>query len=131
MELASLISVSVDSIRRWESHIREPRASDIQNLCEVLGVSEAEILNGPKEEGYTVTLKFVKSIEEAQCEMMINGNGAVSLADDGTVVASHLGKLFNREDKAAILAALDEKLEEALEIVNRRAERKTEREGSK
>jgi hypothetical protein len=67
-------------------------------------------------------LSFVKNIEEAQGEMMINGHGAVTLADDGTVLASHMGKLFSREDKAVILAAIDAKLDEALETVNRRAE---------
>jgi transcriptional regulator with XRE-family HTH domain len=47
VELASKCDFSPDSIRRWENHLREPRASDIQKLCEVLGVSEAELLNGP------------------------------------------------------------------------------------
>jgi transcriptional regulator with XRE-family HTH domain len=35
------------TISRWENGHREPRASDIQKLCEVLGVSESELLNGP------------------------------------------------------------------------------------
>jgi transcriptional regulator with XRE-family HTH domain len=48
IELANQIGVSVDSIRRWESGLREPRASDIKKLCEVLGCSEAELLNGPR-----------------------------------------------------------------------------------
>jgi transcriptional regulator with XRE-family HTH domain len=47
IELASLVSVSVDTVRRWESGLREPRASDIKKLCEVLGCTEAELLNGP------------------------------------------------------------------------------------
>jgi hypothetical protein len=39
--------------------------------------------------------------------------GGVTLADDGTVVASHVGKLSSEEDKAAILAALGARLDEA------------------
>ena len=31
------------TVRRWESGQREPRASEIAKLCEVLGVSEAEL----------------------------------------------------------------------------------------
>jgi transcriptional regulator with XRE-family HTH domain len=112
------------TIRRWETGLREPRASDIQKLCEVLGVSEAELLNGPTDEGYTVTLKFVETLEGVNDEMMVNGKGAVTLADDGTVIASHFGKLFSREDKATILAALEEKLDEALETIKRRKEKK-------
>jgi transcriptional regulator with XRE-family HTH domain len=36
------------TIRRWESGEREPRASDIKKLCEVLGCTEVELLNGPQ-----------------------------------------------------------------------------------
>jgi transcriptional regulator with XRE-family HTH domain len=127
--LAQLVNVSFSTIRRWEKGDREPRASDIQKLCEVLGVTEAELLNGPKEEGYKVTLNFVKTLEGVNDEMMVNGQGAVTLADDGTVMASHFGKLFSREDKETILAAIGEKLDEALETVERRMEKRKKLEG--
>jgi transcriptional regulator with XRE-family HTH domain len=122
--LAENLGVVEITIRRWENGTREPRASDIKKLCEVLGVSEAELLNGPTEEGYKVTLQFVERIEEVHEEMMLNGKGAVTLADDGTVLASHLGKLFSREDKETILAAISEKLDEAWETIERRAAKK-------
>jgi transcriptional regulator with XRE-family HTH domain len=35
------------TIFRFENNEHEPRASDITKLCEVLGCSEAELLNGP------------------------------------------------------------------------------------
>ncbi len=35
--LARRIGVSVDTVRRWESGAREPRASDLQSLAGVLG----------------------------------------------------------------------------------------------
>jgi len=47
-ELAELTGVSVMTIRHYESGEREPRASDIKKLCEVLGVTEDELLNGPR-----------------------------------------------------------------------------------
>jgi transcriptional regulator with XRE-family HTH domain len=122
--LAEKLGVVEMTIRRWENGLREPRASDIKKLCEVLGVAEAELLNGPLDEGYTVTLKFVERIEEVHEEMMLNGKGMVTLADDGTVLASHTGKLFSREDKATILAAIGEKLDEAWETIERRAAKK-------
>jgi pyrroloquinoline quinone (PQQ) biosynthesis protein C len=102
----------------------QPRASDLKKLAEALGVTEAELLNGPQDEGYTVTLNFVEKIEEVHEEMMLNGKGAVTLADDGTVLASHLGKMFNREDKDTILAAIGEKLDEAWETIERRTAKK-------
>jgi hypothetical protein len=59
--------------------------------------------------------------------MTINGKGAVSLADDGTVVVSHIGKVYSHDDKPEILAAIGEKLDEALETMERREARKAER----
>ena len=42
--LAEKLDVHVITISRWERGISEPRASEITKLCEVLGVSEAELL---------------------------------------------------------------------------------------
>ena len=57
-ELATEIDVHEMTLRRWESGQREPRASEIVRLCEVLGVSEAELLNGPAEETREFTLIY-------------------------------------------------------------------------
>ena len=46
-KLAKKIGVSIATLWRWENNQREPRASDIQKLCRVLGASEEELLNGP------------------------------------------------------------------------------------
>ena len=45
--LSEKVGVHENTVRRWESGQREPRASEITKLCEVLGVSEAELLRGP------------------------------------------------------------------------------------
>ena len=57
-ELATEIDVHEMTLRRWESGLREPRASEIARLCEVLGVSEAELLRGPAEETREFTLIY-------------------------------------------------------------------------
>lgn len=57
-ELSEKAGVHENTIRRWESGQREPRASEIVRLCEVLGVSEAELLNGPAEETREFTLIY-------------------------------------------------------------------------
>mgnify|MGYP001642205852 CR=1 FL=1 len=62
--LARAIGVSDMTIRRWESGQREPRASEIAKLCEVLGVSEAELLRGPAEERWVLEIKIADSKEE-------------------------------------------------------------------
>jgi transcriptional regulator with XRE-family HTH domain len=122
-ELAEKCELSQNHISQMERDKKVPSLKVLQKLCEALNVSEAELLNGPSNEGYKVTLNFVKTIEEVHREMMVNGTGAVTLADDGTVIASHMGKLFSRDDKETILAAIDEKLDEALETIERRAAR--------
>lgn len=58
VQLSEAVKCSVDSIRRWESGQREPRASEITKLCEVLGVSEAELLRGPAEDVWELRLVF-------------------------------------------------------------------------
>ena len=55
-KLADLVSIHLNTLSRWESGQREPRASEIAKLCEVLGVSEAELLRGPAEEKIEVRL---------------------------------------------------------------------------
>lgn len=44
VDLARRIGVSVDTIRRWESGTREPRAGDLKRLSAVLGCSPGELL---------------------------------------------------------------------------------------
>ena len=47
-ELAGKLDIAEMTVRRWENNKSEPRASDIKKLCEVLNVSESELLNGPQ-----------------------------------------------------------------------------------
>lgn len=46
-DLAEKINVSVMTVKRWEWGKRQPRMEDIKNLCEVLHVTEAELLKKP------------------------------------------------------------------------------------
>jgi transcriptional regulator with XRE-family HTH domain len=121
--LAERCELSQNHISQIERGKRTPSLKVIQKLCEVLGCTEAELLNGPADEGYKVILKYVHKIEEVQDEMTINGGGSVTLADDGTIIASHKGKLFSNADKDEALSCLSVKLDEALETVKRRAEK--------
>jgi transcriptional regulator with XRE-family HTH domain len=63
------------TVRRWESGEREPRASDIQKLCEVLGVTESELLNGLADDElkftFVLDMKEVESMEVRMNEFKI------------------------------------------------------------
>lgn len=59
-KLADLVNVHLNTLSRWELGQREPRASEIAKLCEVLGVSEAELLRGPAEDVWELRVVFDK-----------------------------------------------------------------------
>lgn len=61
-ELAEKTGLSVLTIFRYESGEREPRASDIQKLCEVFGCSETELLNGPAKNEWKI--EIIWEVEE-------------------------------------------------------------------
>lgn len=63
-ELSEKAGVHENTIRRWESGQREPRASEIAKLCEVLGVSVDDLLRGPAEERWVLEIKVADSKEE-------------------------------------------------------------------
>lgn len=44
-ELAAMVDVSVDTIRRWEAGDREPRVSDLKRLTKALRVTIGELLD--------------------------------------------------------------------------------------
>lgn len=64
IELAEKLKVSNLTVFRWEKGEREPRASDIANLAAALNVTEDELLNGPKNESWTLEIKFDNSQKE-------------------------------------------------------------------
>lgn len=55
-ELAGKIGCHENTIRRWELGQREPKISDIQKLCEALGCSEADLLNGKVKQEFEVKI---------------------------------------------------------------------------
>ena len=62
--MAKRIDIALATYKRWEYGKTEPRASEIAKLCEVLGVSEAELLRGPAEERWVLEIKIADSKEE-------------------------------------------------------------------
>ena len=45
-ELAQALSVNTTTLSRWENGHFEPKASMLRGICEVLGCTESELLNG-------------------------------------------------------------------------------------
>ncbi|GHV55053.1 hypothetical protein FACS1894216_16410 [Synergistales bacterium] len=62
-ELAHQIDVHEVTLRSWERGAYQPKASDVQKLCGVLGCTETELLNGAPDEG-EIRFSFVMNISE-------------------------------------------------------------------
>jgi len=109
-DLAKRVNLSVLTISRYENHLREPRASDIQKLCEVLGVTEAELLNGPANDGevkFTIIWEKVSDMSGMEARMnefkIGSGDedafGCFRFSKD--IDVEEIGKKFMNELKAA------------------------------
>ena len=84
-KLADLVNIHLNTLSRWESGQREPRASEIAKLCEVLGVSEAELLRGPAEEDWVLEIK-AGGKEVINMDKAIGCISSVNCGSDGAVL---------------------------------------------
>ena len=88
-ELSERIGVHENTIRLWEQGLREPRLSDMKKLCEVLGCSELELLNGPSSENWELRL-LVKN--EGVIDMTTSKSSAVlNVGDDAMAITLSAG----------------------------------------
>jgi transcriptional regulator with XRE-family HTH domain len=82
--LAKAIGSSIPTIWRWENGDSEPRASDIQKLCEVLNVTEAELLNGPAKNEWMI--EIVWEVSELNALSVEKDKFFIGFRDDDTVL---------------------------------------------
>ena len=82
-ELAERMDVHENTIRRWESGDFEPRSNDLQKLCGILGVTEAELLNGPQKQELDVKIMMgVKSLTGLAGIEVANNSFIYGVQDD-------------------------------------------------
>lgn len=110
IQLSEAVKCSVDSVRRWESGQREPRASEITKLCEVLGVSEAELLRGPAEKRWEVRVILEEPKEVDVMNMTKDAPNEV-LVEIGThkIAVKIVGDVDNESELDTLLAEVREK----------------------
>jgi len=74
-ELADKIGVAKKTLQRWEYGETSPKASDMTRLCQVLGISEGELLHGPKEEDeWKLTIRM-------EATQMLDLSGSTCISD--------------------------------------------------
>ena len=55
-KLAELVNVHVNTLARWENGSSVPRIDDLKNLCNILGCTETELINGPAKQEFEVKI---------------------------------------------------------------------------
>lgn len=60
-KLASLMLCSDDTVARWEKGSSQPRADQINRLCEIFEISEQELLSWSQETS-SLTIRFIGSV---------------------------------------------------------------------
>ena len=64
-ELALAVDVQANTVWRWENKKASPSVEIIFKLCEVLNVTESELLHGPVDDG-EIKFSFVLNISEVK-----------------------------------------------------------------
>lgn len=114
-KLAKLVGISVITVKRWEKGVRTPRIEEIQKLCEVLGCSESELLNGPADGQLKITLTYDwKKYQEGGISM--DGEGfELILGSNGQIGIKGAGRLTSREAMESFLSQIRLQVETAFE----------------
>ena len=109
-KLADLVNVHLNTLSRWELGQREPRASEIAKLCEVLGVSEAELLRGPAEKRWEVRV-ILEEPKEVDVMNLAKDAPNEALVEIGThkIAVKIVGDVENESELDTLLAEVREK----------------------
>ena len=115
LELARLLGVSFSTLRRWEVYGGQPRTDELKKLCEVLGCTETELLNGPDDGKIKITLVYDwDQMKEGNIDM--NGNEfELILGSQGKIGLKGAGTITSREAIDEFLGRIRSELEIALD----------------
>ena len=109
------MGVHENTIRRWETGDFEPRSNDLIKLCEILGCTEAELLNGPaKQELEVKIIMGVKSLTSLAGVEAVN-NSFFYGVDDTEPQIVMMGKvgIATQEEREKALAEIIRKFKAA------------------
>lgn len=89
--LAELTGVSFMTIRRWESGEVIPRISEIRQLCEVLGCTESELLNGPSTDNWELKVLVNKKGVETVDMTTSKSSAVLNVSDEAMAITLSAG----------------------------------------
>ena len=112
-ELASLINISTKTVQRWEYGERIPRANELQSLAAALHVTEAELLNGPREEKIEIVLSWDwGEMKEGVLDMEHDEKFTLIVDESGKLGVKGVGTFKTLEDVKAFGARILSELED-------------------
>ncbi|MBQ9526701.1 MAG: helix-turn-helix transcriptional regulator [Fretibacterium sp.] len=110
-ELAERVGVHLNTISQWENGLFTPKTLKLKKLASALGVSEAELLNGPEEHKIKIELIFGKMPDEEVLDMSETGNKFKLFMDNDGALGIHGGAKFScLDDIKKFIADAEEEL---------------------
>ena len=119
-KFAEILGLSYMTVRRWETERIIPRMNEIKQICEVLRVSESELLNGPPDGKVEIVLSWNwEDMKKGEIKMN-EDKFKLILGGDGRVGLQGAGMITSREAIEDFLSRVRNELEIAFETQVRR-----------
>ena len=119
-ELADMVGVSLNSIARYEQGEVTPSANIAHSIANVLGCTEAELLNGVQSDKAELVISWDwEDMKKGEMNMEENKFKLV-LGEDGQIGINGIGKLTSYEAIDEFLMRVRKQLEIALDTQIRR-----------
>ena len=114
-KLSDLVGIHINTLVRWENGSREPRASDLTKLAQVLQCSEAELLNGQVKQEFEVKIIMgVKSLTELAGVAIPSNNFMYGVEEDEPqITLAGRVRIGTLEEREKALAKIIEKFKAA------------------
>ena len=110
-DLAQLLGVSFSTLRRWEAYGGQPRADELKKLCEVLGCTESELLNGQSPDEWELRVLVNKKGVETVDMTTSKSSAVLNMSDDTMAIMLSAGYELWEDDA---------KFEELIEDIRRK-----------
>ena len=112
-KLAELVGIHPNTLLKWEYGTREPKASELQKLAKALGITEADLLNGPASQELEVKIvmgvksvsalagislasnSFTYGVNDTEPSIVLMGNVRIETPEDRTKAREEILRKFD------------------------------------
>ena len=90
-ELAHALSINTTTLSRWENGHFEPKASMLKEMCEVLGCTESELLNGQSPDDWELRVLVNKKGVETLDMTTSKSSAVLNVSDEAMAITLSAG----------------------------------------